>query len=56
MDIDHTHDHAKGGRTHPGNGGPFCGRHNRLKQKGFAVWRDPAGEWHVARPDGTEIE
>jgi uncharacterized protein DUF222 len=55
-EIDHTHDHAKGGRTNPGNGAPFCGRHNRWKQKGFSVWRDPAGEWHVHRPDGTEIE
>ena len=55
-EIDHTIDHARGGRTHPGNGGPFCGRHNRHKQKGFAVWRDPTGCWHVRRPDGTEIE
>jgi len=55
-EIDHTHEHAKGGRTNPGNGAPFCGRHNRWKQKGFSVWRDPTGEWHVYRPDGTEIE
>lgn len=55
-EIDHTTEHAKGGRTNPGNGGPFCGRHNRHKQKGFAVWRDPTGEWHVYRPDGSEIE
>jgi hypothetical protein len=55
-EIDHSVDHADGGRTNPGNGGPFCGKHNRHKQKGFAVWRDPTGEWHVYRPDGTEIE
>ncbi|MEZ5243478.1 MAG: HNH endonuclease signature motif containing protein [Acidimicrobiales bacterium] len=55
-EIDHTTDHAQGGRTDPGNGGPFCGRHNRHKQKGFAFWRDPTGEWHVYWPDGTEIE
>lgn len=55
-EIDHSVDHAGGGRTNPGNGGPFCGKHNRHKQKGFAVWRDPSGEWHVSRPDGTEIE
>jgi hypothetical protein len=55
-EIDHTHEHAKGGCTNPGNGGPFCGRHNRWKQKGFSVWRDPTGDWHVYRPDGTEIE
>jgi hypothetical protein len=55
-EIDHSVDHSQGGRTNPGNGGPFCGKHNRHKQKGFAVWRDPAGEWHIYRPDGTEIE
>jgi Domain of unknown function (DUF222) len=55
-EIDHSIDHADGGLTNPGNGAPFCGRHNRWKQKGFSVWRDPCGEWHVHRPDGTEIE
>jgi hypothetical protein len=55
-EIDHTVDHSRGGRTDPGNGGLFCGKHNRWKQKGFAVWRDPTGAWHVLRPDGTEIE
>jgi hypothetical protein len=29
--IDHTHEHSRGGRTTPSNGGPACGRHNRLK-------------------------
>lgn len=55
-EVDHTVEHARGGRTNPGNGGPFCGKHNRWKQKGFTVWRDPTGEWHVLRPDGTPIE
>ncbi|MFT7609677.1 MAG: hypothetical protein ACI9MX_002757 [Candidatus Aldehydirespiratoraceae bacterium] len=54
-EVDHTLDHAKGGRTNPGNGGPFCGKHNRWKQKGFALWRDPVGVWHTYRPDGSEI-
>ncbi len=54
--IDHVHPHASGGRTNPGNGAPRCGRHNRFKEKGFTVWRDPAGQWHTYRPDGTEIE
>lgn len=54
-EIDHSIDHARGGETHPHNGGPFCGRHNRHKQKGFAVWRDPSGVWHTYRPDGSEI-
>lgn len=26
--IDHTHEHARGGLTTPHNGGPACGRHN----------------------------
>lgn len=55
-EIDHSFEHARGGATRPDNGGTFCGRHNRWKQKGFSVWRDPAGEWHVYRPDGSEIE
>ncbi len=54
-EIDHSLDHASGGRTNPGNGAPFCGKHNRWKQKGFAVWRDPVGGWHTYRPDGSEI-
>jgi hypothetical protein len=54
-EIDHTHPHTNGGRTNPGNGAPLCGRHNRWKQKGFKVWRDPTGTWHTYRPDGTEI-
>ena len=44
-----------GGSTNPGNGGPACGKHNRYKQQGFTVWRDPAGRWHTYRPDGTEV-
>ncbi len=43
------------GRTDPGNGAPVCGRHNRLKEQGYAVVRDRHGRWHVFRPDGTEI-
>ena len=43
------------GRTNPRNGGPACGRHNRLKTHGYRAWRDPTGTWHTHRPDGTEI-
>ncbi|MDH3705783.1 MAG: 13E12 repeat family protein [Acidimicrobiia bacterium] len=43
-------------RTNPRNGGPACGRHNRTKERGFTPWRDPAGQWHVLRPDGTPID
>jgi hypothetical protein len=54
-EIDHSIDHARGGGTNPDNGGPLCGRHNRHKQKGFAVWRDPSGVWHTYRPDGSAV-
>lgn len=43
------------GSTSPGNGAPLCGRHNRLKERGFALYRDDRGRMHVLRPDGTEI-
>lgn len=54
--IDHTRPYASGGVTTPANGGPRCGHHNRHKERGYTVWRDPAGLWHTIRPDGTEIE
>ena len=53
--IDHTHEHARGGVTTPDNGGPACGRHNRLKTHGYTAHRDATGTWHVHRPDGTEL-
>ena len=54
-EADHLTEHSKDGRTNPGNGAPLCGKHNRWKQKGFTIWRDPSGQWHTYRPDGTEI-
>lgn len=53
--IDHTHEHSRGGTTTPSNGGPACGRHNRTKNRGYTVHRDADGGWHVHRPDGTEL-
>ena len=53
--IDHTHEHARGGLTTPENGGPACGRHNRFKSRGYVAHRDAQGVWHVYRPDGTEL-
>lgn len=53
--IDHLDPRRQGGRTNLGNGAPACGRHNRLKEHGFTVRRDPRGRLHVHRPDGTEI-
>ena len=48
-------DGSGGGRTNPDNGGPACGKHNRHKEHGYTVQRDPTGHWHTIRPDGTEI-
>jgi hypothetical protein len=45
-----------GGSTNPRNGGPACGKHNRLKEHGYTVRRDHTGAWHITRPDGTQIE
>ena len=53
--IDHTHEHSRGGLTTPSNGGPACGRHNRTKRRGDTVHRDAEGNWHVHRPDGSEL-
>jgi len=53
--ADHLVDWQHGGETRPDNGGPRCGRHNRLRNDGFAVERDRLGRWHTFRPDGTEI-
>jgi hypothetical protein len=54
--VDHLHPRRAGGRTNPDNGGPACGKHNRLKEHGFTVSRDQRGRLHVLRPDGTEIQ
>lgn len=42
--------------TKPSNGGLKCPKHNRIKEQSFTVWRDQLGEWHIAQPDGTELE
>ena len=54
--TDHITQHSHAGRTHPGNGAPLCGRHNRWKQQGYTITRDPSGTWHVTKPDGTPLE
>lgn len=52
-------DHSQGWKAHgatvPRNGGPLCGSHNRLKERGFRVHRDDQGTWHVYDPDGNEV-
>jgi Domain of unknown function (DUF222) len=53
---DHTIPWRHGGQTRVGNGKPLCQKHNRLKEHGYQTWRDPNGQWHIQRPNGTEIQ
>jgi hypothetical protein len=53
--ADHLTEWSRLGPTNGDNAGPACGRHNRLKNRGYRVHRDPNGFWHTYRPDGTEI-
>jgi hypothetical protein len=60
-DIDHTVDHADGGRTNHGNLGLLCRHHHRLKheggfdltqpQPGTFVWTSPNGKASTTDPD-----
>ena len=53
---DHLTEWHEHGETCPENGGVTCGRHNRLKhRRRLKVERDPMGNWHTYRPDGTEL-
>ncbi|MFN8019559.1 MAG: HNH endonuclease signature motif containing protein [Acidimicrobiales bacterium] len=54
-EADHLQPWQSGGSTSPGNGAPACGKHNRWRNHGYTVQRDPAGNLHIHRPDGTEI-
>ncbi|MFK0402714.1 HNH endonuclease [Microbacterium sp. NPDC090225] len=49
-EIDHNHDHAKGGRTRIDNLAHFCTSHHQLKHPDI----DPDHRWTArSRPDGT---
>jgi hypothetical protein len=54
-DADHSLGWKAHGATVPRNGGGLCQGHNNLKERGFEVFRDDAGDWHVIDPDGNEI-
>lgn len=54
-EADHVHPFAPGGATTVANGAPLCDIHNRWKNRGWRVWRDPDGRWHTYRPDGSEF-
>jgi hypothetical protein len=60
-EVDHLHEHGRGGPTSPSNAAPLCGKHNRWKQqslqgRGFRIHRKPDGTWHTTRPDGSQLE
>jgi hypothetical protein len=56
-DIDHVHEHAKGGATDTINGDPECNGHNRQKNRGYSTIRDPrTGRVVHYRPDGTPMK
>ena len=55
-EVDHLTEYGRGGPTSPSNAAPLCGKHNRWKQKGFQIHRDPTGNWHTIRPDGSQLE
>jgi hypothetical protein len=53
--VDHLTDWQHDGRTRSDNGTVLCGHHNRSKNHGYTIRRDPDGHWHTHRPDGSEI-
>jgi len=54
--ADHLLAKFRGGPTIQENGTMFCGRHNRHKERGYTVWRDPTtGQIRIVTPAGEEI-
>ena len=51
--IDHLKPAARGGTTEQTNGLPACPRHNRLKERGYTVTRQPNGT--ITTPTGEPI-
>ena len=53
--IDHLRPAARGGRTEQVNGLPACARHNRFKERGYTVTRQPDGTITIHTPTGEPI-
>ncbi len=53
--ADHTAAFATGGTTDQANGALLCAHHNRCKERGYRIARDPTGVCHTLRPDGSEV-
>ncbi len=54
-DADHSLAWKAHGATVPRNGGGLCHGHHHLKERGFQVFRDDDGTWHVTDPQGNEV-
>lgn len=54
-DADHSVGWKAHGSTVPRNGGGLCSGHHHLKDRGFRVFRDDVGVWHMIDPDGNEV-
>ena len=55
--TDHIIEYSNGGTTNPDNGAPTCKRHNLFRHnRRYTITRDPLGNWHTYRPDGTEVQ
>ena len=56
-ETDHIIEYSNGGTTNPDNGAPTCKRHNLFRHnRRYTITRDPLGNWHTYRPDGTEVQ
>jgi len=53
--IDHLRPAARGGPTEQINGLPACPRHNRFKERGYTVTRQPDGTITITTPTGQPI-
>jgi hypothetical protein len=54
-DADHSRSWKAHGATVPRNGQPLCTGHDLLKERGFDVYRDDHGHWHIIDPNGNEV-
>ncbi len=50
--VDHRQAAGRGGPTDVANSDPYCGAHNRIKERGFRPVRGADGTWTIHRPDG----
>ena len=55
-EIDHALEWGRGGPTNQANAPPLCKPHNLFKQNHqFAITLEDDGQFHIWRPDGTEL-